>query len=221
MRLGRTPSEETAISLVKRTLTQDGHIIIDDETITDSPDWVFSCDSVRIAAECRCINLEAVMRWANSNRTMKPERCYEIIIPNEPHLWIDRAVADKEGKIEKYKERAQATEIWLIAHSEFPATLPLFEADSTTLDLMHKATAALKTNFNKIWFVHPECGAALLRAPNTPPEEFPLFDLSEGYPIISNKKSIGTVTETGLTIDMRAEPEDVIKLQPLDKKYQI
>jgi len=222
MREARRQDEQIAINMVERRLTDQGNEVIEDTSITDNPDWVFSLNGRRIAAECRCINLEAIMEWGNSRISLVHNKCYEIIIPNEPHFWLFRAVKDKESKVKKYKSNSGSEEVWLIAHSELPGGLPFFECDEATLQLLKQAASAIESSFDCIWFVHSECGAHKLWCTGEPKSSFPSLELSKGYPTITNKKGIGTLTKDGFTFDVG--PENTIEsiiLQPLDKRYKI
>lgn len=223
MRTTRTNSEIAAISSVSFTLTSSGAVIKTEDSITDKPDWVFQLDDIRIGAECTCINLEKLMKWNGSQKQLVPEKFYEITFPNEPHFWIKRAIEDKNSKIPDYIKRSSAHEVWLITHAEFGSGLALYECDASMIKLMKQAAAAVSSDFDRIWFVHPETGCHELWRKGDQTIAFPELAIAGSlYPTCTIKHAIGTFTKKGLTIS--AGPENTIEkilLQPLDTRYRL
>lgn len=222
MRSIRKLDEVAAISAVSRVLKESGAQVVDDPAFTDKPDWVFELDGVRVAAECICINLEKLMEWNNSRRRLQQEKCYEIIFPVEPHLWIKKAIEAKVDKVAEYTLRSKSKEAWLIAHSDLDQGLPLFECNENMLRTMRDAAASLNSKFERIWFIHREFGAHQIWRKGEPVVPFPEIDLTNGYPISNQKQLLATITKDGLNVSVGPENTiESIRLQPLDKRYQI
>ena len=72
--------------------------------ITDKPDWVFRLDNKVIAAECTYLTVEKFMQWNNQEFPVDGKD-HEIIIPVEPHMWMEKIIKSKAKKIPKYKRR--------------------------------------------------------------------------------------------------------------------
>jgi len=222
MRAVRTPDEQAAIDAVAKALRREGNAVEDDQAFSDRPDWVFSLNGTRIAAECRCINLEALMKWGNDTRRLVPGKCYEIVIPNEPHLWLQQAVLEKEPKAEEYRANSHAEQLWLIAHSELRTPLPFFPCDEPTLALLKQAAAAIRSSFDCLWFVHADCGAQRLWTRGEPTGEFPAFNIGSTYPTIRNRQGLATLTKSGGSFNVgRNNVVETITLQPLDRRYKL
>lgn len=223
MRNQRTREEKVVINLVSEALRKGGHEVIEDTNFHDKPDWVFSLNGRRVAAECRLVSLQELMRWSNSKRTMIPEKNYKIIFPIEPHLWIKKAIEDKKDKIPEYLKNSCAEEVWLITHADFPAGLTLYECSIWMLDVMKSAAAAIISEFSSIWFVHPESGANKLWDVGEPKTDFSLLDsLTKDCPVASYSKLIGTLKDEDWSVSVGAENTvETITLQPLDKRYKI
>jgi hypothetical protein len=222
MRAARTPDEQDAIDAVTNLLRRRGNPVEEDPTFTDRPDWVFSLCGTRIGAECRCINLQALMKWGNDTARLIPCRCYEIIIPFEPHLWLQRAILDKESRAQEYRANSDADQLWLVAHSELRTSLPFFPCNDMILSLLRQAAAAIESSFDCVWFVHPDCGAVELWARGTPRGEFPSLDITDVYPTIRNRQGLATLTKDGGSFNVG--PDNVIQkivLQPLDSRYRL
>ena len=222
MRNQRKPEEQIAINLVSAALREAGNEVIEDTNFCDKPDWVFSINGKRVAAECRLISIEKLMEWSNCKRKMLPDKNYKITFPLEPHIWIKKAIEDKEGKISEYLNNSSSEEAWLITHSDFKAGISLYECNDWMLNLMKSAAAAVTSEFRSIWFVHPEAGANRLWDISEPRIDFPSLDVSEGYyPTASYMMLIGTLTNSDWLASIGAENTEVITLQPLDKRYKI
>jgi hypothetical protein len=223
MRNQRTREEIAVINLVSETLRQAGHEVIEDTNFHDKPDWVFSLNGKRVAAECRLISLQELMKWSNSKRTMIPEKNYKIIFPIEPHLWIKKAIEDKKDKIPEYLKNSSAEEVWLITHADFTAGLTLYECSIWMLDVMRSAAASIISEFSSIWFVHPESGANELWDAGEPRADFSLLDsLTKDCPVASYSTLIGTLRNEDWSVTVGPENTiETITLQPLDKRYKI
>jgi len=223
MRPQRTLEEKIVINLVSETLRKEGHDIIEDTDFHDKPDWVFSLNGKKVAAECRHIGLEELMKWSNSKRTMIPEKNYKVIFPVEPHLWIKEAIKDKKDKVPEYLKNSNAEEAWLITHADFTAGVSLYECSSWMLDVMKSAASANISEFSSIWFVHPESGAHKLWDVGEPRTDLSLLDdVTKDCPVASYSTFIGTLTNEGLSVSVGAENTvETIPLPPLDTRYRI
>jgi len=223
MRSKRTREEQISINLVSKALKKPGKEVIEDANFHDKPDWVFSLDGMRVAAECRLVSIQELMRWNNRKRDLLPEKNYKITFPIEPHLWIRKAIEDKASKIPEYLKNSQAEEAWLIVHSDFTPGMALYECHDWMLELMRLAAAATVSKFQSVWFVHPEVGANKLWDKNELRGEFPSLDISEGnYPTQSYMKLIATFRDEDLLVSVGPENTiESITLQPLDERYTI
>ncbi|UBF27912.1 hypothetical protein K9N68_08445 [Kovacikia minuta CCNUW1] len=91
MRDQRTREEKIVINLVRNELCKAGNEVIEDNVFHDRPDWVFSLNGKRVAAECRLIGLQELMKWSNCKREMLPDKNYRVTFPLEPHLWDEES----------------------------------------------------------------------------------------------------------------------------------
>jgi hypothetical protein len=223
MRPQRTREEQISINLVASYLRNDGYEVIEDFSVHDNPDWVFWLNGKRVAAECRMVSLEKLMKWNNSKRTLSPEKNYKITFPIEPHLWIKKAIEEKEVKIPQYLKNSDADEAWLIIHSDFTPGMALYECHDWMLEFMKLAAGAKVSEFKCVWFVHPEVGAHRLWDATEPRTGFPSLDLSNGnYPTQTCMKLIGTLKSEDFLVSVGPENTvEHITLQPLDKRYRI
>ncbi|PSB24515.1 hypothetical protein [Stenomitos frigidus] len=223
MRNQRTREEQIVINLVHDALCETGNEVIEDAKFHDKPDWVFSLNGKRVAAECRLIGLQELMKWSNCKREMKPDRNYKITFPLEPHLWMKKAIEDKEGKVTEYLHNSGSEEAWLITHSDFKVGICLYECDSRMLELMKSSAAAIGSRFSNVWFVHPEAGVNRLWGNSEPKVDFPSLDVSSGYyPTASYMMVEGTLTNAGWAVSVGTENTiEHITLQPLDTRYKI
>jgi len=222
MRANRTKDEQCAINMVSRELeARDGRLTTD-KAIKDKPDWVFDFNKVRVGAECVCINLEKLMKWSNSTQSLKFGRCYEVIFPNEPHLWVKKAIEEKEKKIESYIENSKADKIWLLLHSDLASPMALYECSDEMLKIMSLAASAINSRFDQIWFVHNERGAKKLWSKGDAVVPFPELIIDKEYPILKMKQGISRITKDGGVFSVCVENiEETIVIQPFDKRYTI
>ena len=221
MRDRRSPDEAAAIERMRCALTSSGHVVSDDIEITDRPDWVFEFDGRRVAAECTCVNLPQLMKWAGYRDRRYDGKHYEVRFAYEPHLWVKTAIESKSAKIGGYKHRAQCEEIWLVMHSEVTA-LPLFGCSSATLALMRAAAAATVSGFDAVWFVHAEAGANLLWQTGDPHCAFPELDVSRGYPTLWTRQGVVTLKAGGGEFSLGPHNAAVsLTIQPLDRRFKL
>lgn len=222
MRNQRTREEQIVINLVSNVLLEEGNEVVEDIRFHDKPDWVFSLNGKRVAAECSLIGLEELMKWSNCKRKMIPEKIYKVTFPVEPHLWMKTVIERKERKVPDYIKNSDSEEAWLITHSDFKVGLSLYECTSWMLELMKSAAAATATKFSSVWFVHPETGASKLWDIGEPKVDFPSLDLSSGsYPTETYMTLIGTLTNADWIVSVGIENTiEHITLPILDKRYK-
>lgn len=221
MRHRRSSDEAAAIEEVRSALSAAGHMVIDDEAITDNPDWVFDIDGWRVAAECTCINLPRLMEWAGYGKRRELGKHYEVRFANEPHLWVKRAIEAKDPKIGVYKERARCDAVWLVMHSDFSA-MPLFGCSPRMLGLMRAAAGAVIHRFETVWFVHPEAGAHRLWRQGDPKCEFSELEISGDYPTLYLRQ--GAVTLSPSDGEFSLGPHNAatrLLIQPLDLRFKL
>lgn len=161
MRKSRTLAEEFAISNLSGFLTKLGHKVKTKDEITDNPDWVFSLDNKTIAAECTYLTVEKFMQWNNQEFPIDG-KTHEIVIPVEPHIWMEKIIRSKAKKIQQYKANADASEVWLILHTD-PIDLCLLETQneeqerSLIYPLAMTATILRdQHSFSRIWLVRKQ-----------------------------------------------------------------
>lgn len=224
MRKIRTSDEMIAIDLMRQFLSENtNYVLIDDENITDSPDWVFHLNNTRrIGAELRHLSIERVMKWCNSKRKLEKEKFYEIIIPNEPHFWLKKAIEDKNEKVDEYKSSSQSDEIWLILHTDLSgAAFPFFECNDETIRLLIQAAGSINSNFSRIYFIYKGQNPFELWREGDPKTNFPEIDLLNGkYPTMVNLTCEFVVGKQNISLNY--VPENIVEkiiLQPLDKRY--
>ncbi len=221
MRKTRTKNEQLAIDAVKSVLKENLFSVIDDLDVVDKPDWVFAIDGKKIAADCCHLSMERAMSWSKTIKRLKHGKAYEIIIPNEPHIWLRQTIENKQKRIKEYTDRSGAQEVWLIVHSDL-LEFPFFEFDSVTIDLLKRSAASMDSSFSKIWFVYKGEKAFSLWEKGHPKIDFPELDLNNGYPIITKIQARDTLTQRGLTFDAgRRNIVETVRLQPLDKRYRL
>ena len=221
MRVQRAPDESAAIERMRGALASSGYVVSDDTAITDRPDWVFELDGRRVAAECICVNLPQLMKWAGHKDRREDGRHYEVRFANEPHLWVKTAIQAKDPKVEDYKHRANCSEIWLVMHSEF-TVLPLFECSHEMLELMRAAAAATESRFDAVWFVHAEVGANRLWQQGDPHCAFPELDVSRGYPTLRVRQGMITLKAGGPKFSLGAHnAAESLLIQPLDRRFKL
>ena len=161
MRKSRTYAENFAISEISSFLTKLGHNVKTKDDITDKPDWVFSLDNKIIAAECTYLTVEKFMQWNNQEFPIDG-KAHEIVIPVEPHIWMEKILKSKAKKIPQYKANAGASEVWLILHTD-PIYLCLLETRNEVQErsLIHPLamTATIlrdQHSFSRIWLVRKQ-----------------------------------------------------------------
>ena len=115
MRPYRTPGEEHAISSIVAALRNEGRTVEEIPGITDRPDAALLIDGILVAVECRTFTPERVLRLHGLD--MPDGHFHQLYLPLEPHIWLATALSAKAQKIEEYKRRTGASNVWLIAHS--------------------------------------------------------------------------------------------------------
>jgi hypothetical protein len=128
MRRARTKYEQTAIDLLSRRLSQSGHLVEVDPTVTDAPDALLTVDEVRLAVECRTVSPEKVMELHGLRQ--QPGDLHCAMIPVEPHMWVRAALLAKNPHVDRYKQRANASSAVLLLHSS--SSLSSFSIDKLT-----------------------------------------------------------------------------------------
>lgn len=161
MRKSRTYAEIFAISAMSNLLTKLGHSVKTRDDITDKPDWAFRLDNKIIAAECTYLTLEKFMQWNNQEFPVDG-KAHKIIIPVEPHMWMEKIIKSKAKKIPQYKANAGASEVWLILHTD-PIDLCLLETrnevQERSLIYPLAMTATIlrdQHSFSRIWLVRKQ-----------------------------------------------------------------
>jgi hypothetical protein len=114
MRSQPTFDETRVLSQLKFALETLFDIVDQDPSITDRPDSVFVIDGCRIACELRSITPERIL--ALHGLKIETGEVTQLAFPMEPHVWVSNAVQAKAGRVDEYKRRANAVEVWLILH---------------------------------------------------------------------------------------------------------
>ena len=125
MRPHRTPFEEAAVSKLLAALRNRNRNALIDPSISDVPDAVLIIDNERVAVECRTLTPEKVLRL--HGLTLEEGQLHSVYIPLEPHAWIQRAVQDKNPRVQTYRERADSPTAALLLHSSQMFDRGLFE----------------------------------------------------------------------------------------------
>jgi len=161
MRKSRTLAENFAISAMSEFLKELGYNVKTNDAITDKPDWVFNLDNKTIAAECTYLTVEKFMQW-NNQKFPIDGKTYEIIIPVEPHMWMEKIIKSKAKNIPQYKANASASEMWLILHTD-PTDLCLLETrneeqEHTLIYPLAMTATVLRDqhSFSRIWLVRKQ-----------------------------------------------------------------
>lgn len=150
MRTTRTPSEQHAVTALLQFLREGGIDVCEIPEITDRPDAAFEFQGKRVAVECRTLTPERVLRMHGVERV--EGRSYEIYIPEEPNLWIQRAIEAKQPRIADYKSRSGASECWLVVHSARGGFTNLGELyNSPNMVLFHMAVWQTPHSFDRIY----------------------------------------------------------------------
>ena len=222
MRNKRTNAEEWAIRLMTEELSRLGHLVVSDNSITDKPDWAFSLDGKKVAADCRNINPERLMRWSNTTSEVRTSNTYDnAVFPLEPHLWVQKSVEEKEEKIGVYLSEAKASEAWLILHSCVDEPYEWFDCNEDLLRTMTQAARAIQPTFDQIWYVHTDNQNTVYRIwkKGDPKEAFPEVLKNGRYPYFRVSK-VNTVWLNDEPLSI-TEAEEELVVPPIDSRYSV
>ena len=220
MRVKRSRDESAAIELMRSALALSGHVVRDITDIIDRPDWVFELDGRRVGAEFTGVNLQPLMEWANYKHR-EDRKHYEVRFANEPHLWAQKAILDKNRHVPDYKQRSEASEIWLVMHAEF-ARLPLVACSDEMLAVMRAAVAATPSDFDAVWFAHSEAGAIRLWHQGDARCAFPEIDVSSRYPTLSVRQGVVALAPGAPPFSLGPHiAAETLVIPPLDPKFKL
>ena len=221
-RTRRTKHEDYALQKLTFYLQRNFTSVSIDPDVTDHPDALIQLDGKQIACEMSLVGVEDMFVWYHTKRPRKKDVQYIIRLPNEPHMWVAKIL--KKKRLSDYK--GEASEMWLVIHTEAQPSLPIFFLDAWTKKAMAVPLAhfqdqgSLKHNFDSLWLVYQDEALCLWKR-GTPVED-PEMDVSKGFPTYTHILVNSEITRQGANIDLKAIPvEQVITLQPCDKAFKL
>ena len=152
MRKVRKTSEQRAIVALKELLVSRGKMVSEDESFIDNPDAVLEIDGVRVAVECTIMSPEKVMEYHGIRR--EKGKLNQLFLPQEPHMWLKKAIESKQDKIQQYIQSSLAEQVWLIAHNGSATGIEVGELESTWEVVGYAYGAYITENsFDRIYVV--------------------------------------------------------------------
>lgn len=195
--------------------------------VNDRPDIAFEIEGRIVACECVQVPDHKILKWAHRKMAQSPITHGKIggfllIWPNELHSWALNAIKKKNNLISAYKSSVNASECWLLLHSDLDYLFENMDAN----DFMHASYEIAMTNhnFDRIYFYSKEHGVKLLYMSGMVFFKVEPY-LLDGYPHRFTFEIGGDVTTTNSADDppniyeYEIEVLKEIIIPPIDSKY--
>lgn len=135
--------------------------------VTDKPDLAISSQGIIIGVEFSQIPSSYIIENFHKKR---PQPAYTkdkieghlMVYPFEPHRWVHQVLQKKCKKIDVYKKRINANEMWLVMHchstkSEWPFSDGSKEGSrKAEAALMRFGTKRYRSNFERIFYIYAD-----------------------------------------------------------------
>jgi len=117
---------------------------------------------LRIACELSTVGIQEWYKWKNDPRIrLDTDQPDSFILPREPNIWLEQIINKKNPKIDVYKQKSNAAEVWLIAHSSLMKPYDFFVLDDEfDLPLLQNAAEKVTHQFYRIYVVSSTAGIA-------------------------------------------------------------
>ncbi len=220
MREKHSPDELFAKEHFQKFLEKEEIDYAFDEGHSDKPDLLFSSGEKRIGCELTMLTVEKLMKWSNSRRRIENDRLYKIIIPYEPHMWIQNTITDKSKKLEAYLSQAHLDECWLLLHCGHHSYNWFYKADDYLLNVFTFMASKLKHDFTKVLFLYRDKVIYDLKKNDSASLEAPKLPYTErGYKTIDMTVMRTTLPNHDSTINLEEIPvAEEISLPLLDQR---
>lgn len=129
-----------------------------DENYSDSPDWVMISEGKRIGCEFATVTVEKLVKWAKHKQfaSLKQGTKYVIVIPIEPHMWIQRILSEKNSLVPRYIKRACLDECWLVLHCGSNRRQWFIPFDEGMLEVFRAYSSSIQSKFSKVFFLYED-----------------------------------------------------------------
>ncbi len=220
MRKNHSPDELFAKNHLIALLDQQGTDYSFDESHSDKPDLLFESGKKRIGCELTMLTVEKLMKWSNSRKRFEKDHLYKVIIPYEPHMWIQNAIRDKDKKIESYISNANLDECWLLLHCGHHSYNWFYKAYDYLLDVYTYVASKMSHKFSKVLFLYRD--KKIFDLKNDLPTDVKAPDLpytEKGYKTINMMIMQTTLPDHDSTINLAEVPvAEEVSLPLLDKQ---
>jgi hypothetical protein len=150
VRATRTPAEDRALDIMLSFAREKVPAAKLDDLIVDRPDSVLMLNEQRIALECRHIGPERLFEF--HGQRMPQGGLTRVLLPWEPHIWAVKAIQDKQTKALVYRDRANASEVWLILHASPYLRIDL-QNDQTTRELFELGARSARPCYERVFLI--------------------------------------------------------------------
>ncbi|NVJ66970.1 MAG: hypothetical protein HWE16_10810 [Gammaproteobacteria bacterium] len=190
----------------------------------DKPDLLFLKDNERrIGCELVTITVEKLMKWTNTKSKIQKDHVYKISIPYEPHMWIQKAIIEKNKKIDGYIKNANLDECWLLLHCGDNSRNWFYKNEEYLLNVYTYIASNLKHRFVRVLFLYRDQLIYELKTEEGAKLPAPKYPITQkGFRTIEISEIPTVLTNHDRTIEISKLPvADEIKLPFLDPTFKI
>ena len=152
----RRSDEALACNKLLDYLASEGHVVVEDSDHVDKPDLVINIDGKKVGCELTEITVGKLKEWHKHKDSIQlaSQEKYELVVPIEPHMWIQRSLQDKARKYESYFDNTDISECWLLLHCGDVMGEWFIPFDEEILFIFRFYTSAMNVPFTKVFFLN-------------------------------------------------------------------
>lgn len=152
----RRSDETLACNKLLDYLASSGHVVVEDFDHVDKPDLVITVDGRKVGCELTEITVGKLKEWHRHKDSIElaSQKKYELVVPIEPHMWIQRSLRDKAEKYDSYIDNADISECWLLLHCGDVESEWFIPFDEKILFIFRFYASAMNVPFAKVFFLN-------------------------------------------------------------------